>query len=64
VQQGATLSVAGACIQALGCWLLPGHAWPLLLGHAIYCMGHGIHQPCGQAGAVGELPHLAGRAVS
>ncbi|MEE2976850.1 MAG: MFS transporter [Pseudomonadota bacterium] len=64
VQQGATLSVAGACIQALGCWLLPGHAWPLLLGHAVYCMGHGIHQPCGQAGAVGELPHLAGRAVS
>ncbi|ATG21752.1 MFS transporter [Ralstonia pickettii] len=64
VQQGATLSVCGAGIQGLGCWLLPGEAWPLLLGHGIYCMGHGIHQPCGQAGAVGELPHLAGRAVS
>jgi DHA1 family bicyclomycin/chloramphenicol resistance-like MFS transporter len=35
-----------------------------LLGHAVYCLGHGIHQPCGQAGAVGDLPHLAGRAVS
>ena len=64
VQQGATLSLCGAGIQALGCWLLPGEAWPLLLGHGVYCMGHGIHQPCGQAGAVGELPHLAGRAVS
>jgi len=64
VQQGATLSLVGAGIQGLGCWLLPGQAWPLLLGHGIYCMGHGIHQPCGQAGAVGELPHLAGRAVS
>ncbi|CAJ0885794.1 MFS transporter [Ralstonia flatus] len=64
VQQGATLSLIGAGIQGLGCWVLPGHAWPLLLGHAVYCMGHGIHQPCGQAGAVGELPHLAGRAVS
>jgi DHA1 family bicyclomycin/chloramphenicol resistance-like MFS transporter len=37
---------------------------PLLAGHAVYCLGHGIHQPCGQAGAVGDLPHLAGRAVS
>lgn len=64
VQQGATLSLVGAGIQGLGCWLLPGHAWPLLLGHGVYCMGHGIHQPCGQAGAVGNLPHLAGRAVS
>lgn len=64
VQQGATLSLCGAGIQGLGCWLLPGEAWPLLLGHGVYCMGHGIHQPCGQAGAVGELPHLAGRAVS
>ncbi|MGU7772771.1 MFS transporter [Burkholderia sp. MR1-5-21] len=64
VRQGALLSLSGAIIQALGCWLLPGSAWPLLLGHAVYCLGHGIHQPCGQAGAVSGLPHLAGRAVS
>nr|WP_301334666.1 multidrug effflux MFS transporter [Variovorax dokdonensis] len=64
VRIGATLSLCGAVIQALGCLLLPHSAWPLLLGHAVFCMGHGIHQPCGQAGAVGDLPHLAGRAVS
>jgi DHA1 family bicyclomycin/chloramphenicol resistance-like MFS transporter len=64
VRQGAMLSLSGAVIQGLGCWLLPGSAWPLLLGHGVYCLGHGIHQPCGQAGAVGGLPHLAGRAVS
>lgn len=64
VQLGATLSMAGASIQALGCWLAPHSALPLLAGHAIYSLGHGIHQPCGQAGAVGDLPHLAGRAVS
>lgn len=64
VQLGSLLSLAGPLVQALGCWLLPMSAWPLLLGHAIYCIGHGIHQPCGQAGAVGDLPHLAGRAVS
>ncbi|MEJ8810254.1 multidrug effflux MFS transporter [Variovorax ureilyticus] len=64
VQRASLLSLAGPLVQALGCWLLPHAAWPLLLGHAIYCVGHGIHQPCGQAGALVDLPHLAGRAVS
>ncbi len=64
VRQGAILSITGAIIQALGCWLLPGTVWPLLLGHGVYSLGHSIHQPCGQAGAVGGLPHLAGRTVS
>jgi len=64
VRLGALLSLAGAGIQATGCVFWPASAWPLLLGHAVYCMGHGIHQPCGQAGAVAELPQLAGRAVS
>lgn len=64
VQLAALSSLAGPLIQALGCLLAPASIWPLLLGHAVYCLGHGIHQPCGQAGAVGDLPHLAGRAVS
>jgi DHA1 family bicyclomycin/chloramphenicol resistance-like MFS transporter len=64
VQLASLLSLGGAAIQALGCWLLAESAWPLLLGHAFYAFAHGIHQPCGQAGAVGELPHLAGRAVA
>jgi DHA1 family bicyclomycin/chloramphenicol resistance-like MFS transporter len=64
VRMGSLLSLAGPLVQALGCWLAPRSAWPLLLGHGIYCIGHGIHQPCGQAGAVGDLPQLAGRAVS
>ena len=64
VQGAALLSLAGASIQALGCWLAPASAWPLIAGHAIYMLGHGVHNPCGQAGAVSELPALAGRAVS
>ncbi|RQR29350.1 MFS transporter [Burkholderia sp. Bp9143] len=64
VRLGAILSLSGAVIQALGCWLLPDAAWPLLLGHGVYSLGHGIHQPCGQANAVGGLPRLAARAVS
>ena len=64
VQYGALLSLAGASVQILGCWLAPASAVPLLAGHLCYCLGHGIHQPCGQAGAVSDLPHQAGRAVS
>jgi len=32
----------------------------VLLAHWLYNFGHGIHQPCGQAGAVGPFPRTAG----
>lgn len=65
VQLGASLSLLGACIQITGCVLAPASPVPLLIGHAVYALGNGLHQPCGQAGAVGGLPpQLAGRAVS
>ena len=34
--------------------------WAVLLPQWIYAFGHGVHQPCGQAGAVGPFPHAAG----
>jgi DHA1 family bicyclomycin/chloramphenicol resistance-like MFS transporter len=64
VQIGATLSLSGALVQVGGCWLAPTSVLPLFVGQALYNLGHGIHQPCGQAGAVSDLPHQAGRAVS
>ena len=63
-QVGALMSLLGALVQALGCWFAPLSVWPLLLGHAAFVFGHGIHQPCGQSGAVAELPQMAGRAVA
>jgi MFS transporter, DHA1 family, multidrug resistance protein len=35
---------------------------PVLLAHWLYTFGHGIHQPCGQAGSVGAFPQMAGTA--
>ena len=64
VQWAACCSLGGALVQVLGWLIWPGAVLPLLLGHAVYVLGHGIHQPCGQAGAVQDLPDLAGRAVS
>ncbi len=60
----ACCSLAGALIQVVGWWIWPGSALPLLAGHAVYVLGHGVHQPCGQAGSVQDLPEQAGRAVS
>lgn len=34
----------------------------LLLAQWCYAFGHGVHQPCGQTGAVGPFPHRAGLA--
>ncbi|MDE2618217.1 MAG: Bcr/CflA family efflux MFS transporter [Burkholderiales bacterium] len=64
VRWGAQLSLVGALVQLSSVLWTPHNLWLLLLGHWIYAVGHGIHQPCGQAGAVGDFPHLAGRAVA
>jgi DHA1 family bicyclomycin/chloramphenicol resistance-like MFS transporter len=60
VRRGAVFSVAGGLGMA-ACGVLD--APPLaavLLAHSLYAFGHGIHQPCGQAGAVGPFPQMAG----
>ena len=36
----------------------------LFLPQCLFAIGHGIHQPCGQAGAVGPFPEKAGTAAS
>ena len=36
--------------------------WALLLPHCLFMIGHGVHQPCGQSGAVSPFPQAAGAA--
>ncbi len=38
--------------------------WAIALPHLLYALGHGVHQPCGQAGAVGPFPDKAGTAAA
>jgi DHA1 family bicyclomycin/chloramphenicol resistance-like MFS transporter len=61
VRRGALFSLAGA-LGMLVCVLAPSLATvPLVLGAQwLYVFGHGIHQPCGQTGAVGPFPQMAG----
>ncbi|HEX5684965.1 MAG TPA: Bcr/CflA family efflux MFS transporter [Ideonella sp.] len=60
VRLGAVFTLAGglgmACLALSGSHDLAG----VLLAHWLYNFGHGIHQPCGQAGAVGPFPRMAG----
>jgi DHA1 family bicyclomycin/chloramphenicol resistance-like MFS transporter len=36
--------------------------WTLLPPFYLFMIGHGVHQPCGQSGAVGPFPQAAGAA--
>ncbi len=64
VARGAWFSLAGGAglvaLSAAGVQTV----WAILLPQYLYAIGHGIHQPCGQAGAVGPFPEMAGTAAS
>jgi len=49
---------------AMGVMALAGvqSGWAIAVPHALFMLGHGIHQPCGQSGAVAPFPQAAGAA--
>lgn len=60
VRRGAWFTLAGGVGMAF-CALSPWSSVALLIAsHWLYAFGHGIHQPCGQTGAVGPFPRSAG----
>ena len=64
VARGAGFSLVGGAGMALLDLGGVHAAWALLLPQYLYAIGHGVHQPCGQAGAVGPFPEKAGTAAS
>jgi DHA1 family bicyclomycin/chloramphenicol resistance-like MFS transporter len=38
------------------------NAWAIMLPYYVFMLAHGVHQPCGQSGAVGPFPQAAGAA--
>lgn len=40
----------------------PHGAWFIMMPIYVFMLAHGVHQPCGQSGAVGPFPHNAGAA--
>ena len=59
---GGLLSLLGGSWMALNAWL----GWQSVVGlmgpFYLFILAHGIHQPCGQSGAVGPFPKAAGAA--
>ncbi len=62
VQRGAAFTVAGGLAMALPAALGIQSAWAIALPQCLYAIGHGVHQPCSQAAAVGPFPEHAGAA--
>jgi MFS transporter, DHA1 family, multidrug resistance protein len=61
---GGAFSIAGGLASA-GLSLAGIHSvWAIVIPQWVYAIGHGIHQPCGQAGAVGPFPEKAGAAAA
>ena len=58
----AVLSLSGGTLMAGLTWAGIDQVWALLLPQALFMVGHGVHQPCGQSGAVGPFPRSAGAA--
>lgn len=56
------LSLGGAATMAALSLAGVQSVWAIELPFALFMLGHGIHNPCGQSGAVGPFPQAAGAA--
>jgi DHA1 family bicyclomycin/chloramphenicol resistance-like MFS transporter len=55
-------SLVGGCSMALLALAGVVAGWAIMLPMSFFIFAHGIHQPCGQSGAVGPFPQAAGAA--
>lgn len=58
----AFISLGGGTLMGTLAWAGVVNVWAILLPLGIFMVGHGIHQPCGQSGAIGPFPESAGAA--
>ena len=62
VALAACLSLLGGTLMGALAWAGVSNVWAVMLPYFVYMVGHGVHQPCGQSGAVGPFPQAAGAA--
>jgi DHA1 family bicyclomycin/chloramphenicol resistance-like MFS transporter len=62
VARGAGFTLAAALGLLALAVFEPRSVWALMLPVWLYGLGHGVHMPCGTAGAVGPFPRAAGLA--
>lgn len=64
VAAGGALSLVGGGSMALLSLAGVDQAWAIIVPQWLFMIGHGIHQPCAQVGAVGPFPDKAGVAAA
>ena len=64
VARGAAFTLCGGLGLAAAAVLGMADVGAVLLAHMLFSFGHGMHQPCGQAGVTGPFPHAAGAAAA
>ena len=62
VALGAFFTLAGGAGMGLLAYAGVGNVWAIMVPQAVFMVGHGIHQPCSQSGAIGPFPKFAGTA--
>jgi DHA1 family bicyclomycin/chloramphenicol resistance-like MFS transporter len=62
VRRAAAFSLVGGVGMALLSLAGLSSPWAICVPQMVFNFGHGIHQPCGQAGVVGPFPQAAGAA--
>jgi DHA1 family bicyclomycin/chloramphenicol resistance-like MFS transporter len=62
VAVAGAMSLGGGGVMAALALAGVQSAWAIELPFCLFMLGHGIHNPCGQSGAVGPFPQAAGAA--
>lgn len=62
VALAAGLSLSGGSLMGLLTLAGVQNGWAIILPQYLFMLGHGVHQPCSQSGAVGPFPQAAGAA--
>ena len=62
VMIGGALSLSGGGLMLAFALAGASTVWTIMVPAFIFMLGHGVHQPCGQSGAVAPFPKAAGAA--
>ena len=56
------LTLTGGTLMGALAWAGLHNGWAIMLPFYLFMLAHGVHQPCGQSGAVAPFPQAAGAA--
>ena len=64
VRTSAMFALVGAAFMLAVALVAGPQPWAMIVGQYAIALSHGVNQPCGQAGAIGDFPEHAGRAAA